>query len=79
MPLASESIIAPGDMIAPVQNRSLCLTVFAIALPASRYVQPRLVAWAAVEASGARICARFDARQGQRLSVVLRLTGGRQD
>ena len=36
-------------------------------------------ALAAVEAPGASICARLDAQQGQLPSVVLRLTGGRQD
>ena len=66
-------------MVAPVQNRSLCLTVLAIALFTSHQVQPRFAAWVAIEARGASICARFDAQQGQLLSVVLRLTGGRQD
>lgn len=79
MLLARESIIAPGDMVAPVQNRSPCLTVFAITLLTCHQVQPCFAAWAAVEAPGARICARFDAQQGQLPSVVLRLTGGRQD
>jgi len=53
--------------------------VLAIALFTSHQVQPRFAAWVAIEARGASICARFDAQQGQLLSVVLRLTGGRQD
>ena len=78
MLLARESIISLGDIVAPVQNRSLCITVFAIALT-NHQIQPRFAAWAAVEAPGASICARLDAQQGQLPSVVLRLTGGRQD
>ncbi len=79
MVLARESIILAGDMIAPVQNRSLCLTVFAIALLVSHQVQPRFAAWAAIEVPEASIYARFDTQQGQLLSVALRLTGGCQD
>ncbi|WP_166930426.1 hypothetical protein [Asaia sp. As-1742] len=53
--------------------------MFAIAFLASHSVQPRFMARAAINATGASLRARFDTQMGQLLSVVPRLTGGRQD